>query len=63
MTHHHHHLLRDVAIAGAIGVGAYELWHLHHYGNLGFGNPYNQNGGLGSLFGSSYGYGGGYGPY
>jgi hypothetical protein len=70
MTHHHHHLLRDVAIAGAVGLGAYELWHLHQYGNFGIGNPYNQNSGiLGGLFGGPSGYGaplgytGGYGPY
>jgi hypothetical protein len=72
---HNHHLLRDVGLAGAAGLGGYELWHHHQYGDFGFGNPYNQgfgNGGYGG-YGSPYGYGapggfgsgfgGGYGSY
>jgi hypothetical protein len=66
--HHHHHPLLDVALVGAAGLGAYELYHHHQYGNFGFGNPYNQNTGFGgfggydSPYGSPYGYGapGGY---
>lgn len=42
MEHHHHHLLRDVAMTGAAGLVGYELWHHHQYGNFGFGNPYQQ---------------------
>ena len=63
-----HHLLRDIGLAGAAGLGGYELWHHHHYGNFGFGNPYNQGTGFGG-YGAPYGYGapggfgGGYGPY
>ncbi|CAF2662103.1 unnamed protein product [Rotaria sp. Silwood2] len=65
---HHHHLLGDALLAGAVGLGAYELWHHHQYGNFGFGNPYNQGGMFGG-YDSSYGYGpyasygGGYGTY
>lgn len=58
--HHHHHLLRDIAIAGAIGLGAYELYHYNRYGNFGFGNPYNNGMNFGG-YGSPYGYGGDYG--
>ena len=58
--HHHHHLLRDVGIAGAVGLGAYELWHHHQYGNFGFGNPNNQGYGYGG-YGTPYGYGAPYG--
>ena len=43
MTHHHHHLLH-VMIAGAVGLGGYEVWHYHQYGNFGFGNPYHHHG-------------------
>jgi len=55
--HHPHHLnhpILDAALVGAAGLGAYELYHHHEYGNFGFGDPYNQGG-----FGG--GYGGGYG--
>ena len=31
--------LSEVVLAGAIGLGMYELYHHHHYGNFGFGNP------------------------
>ncbi|CAF1410543.1 unnamed protein product [Adineta steineri] len=53
--HHHHHLnhpFMDAALVGAVGLGAYELWHHHQYGTWGFGNPYNQGGA-----GGQYGYG------
>ena len=53
---HHPHLLRDVALAGAVGLGGYELWHLHHYGNFGFGDPYQQNYNYGG-YTTPYGYG------
>ncbi len=49
------HPFLDVALVGAASLGAYELWHHHHYGNFGFGNPYNQ-GGFGG-YGTPYGYG------
>ncbi|CAF1424283.1 unnamed protein product [Adineta steineri] len=55
MHHHHHHLnhpFMDAALVGAVGLGAYELWHHHQYGTWGFGNPYNQGGA-----GGQYGYG------
>jgi hypothetical protein len=52
--HHLHHPFLDAALVGAVGLGAYELWHHHHYGNFGFGNPYNQ-GGFGG-YGANYGY-------
>jgi hypothetical protein len=67
MHHHLNHPVLDVALAGAAGLGAYELYHHHQYGNFGFGNPYNQNMGFGG-YGDPYGYGapggfiGGYGP-
>jgi len=72
MPHHHHHLnhpILDLALVGAVGLGAYELWHHHHYGNFGFGNPNNQNTGFGGSIDPYGGYGapggstGGYGPY
>ncbi|UJR08388.1 hypothetical protein I4U23_012659 [Adineta vaga] len=44
---------------GAVGLGAYELWHHHHYGNFGFGNP-NNHGAFSSPYGASYGYNGFY---
>lgn len=49
--HHLHHPFLDAALVGAVGLGAYELWHHHHYGTWGFGNPYNQGGfgGYGSV--------------
>ncbi|CAF1148646.1 unnamed protein product [Rotaria sp. Silwood1] len=53
--HHHHHLLGDALLAGAVGFGAYELWHHHQYGNFGFGNPYNYD--MSGGYGSPYGYG------
>ncbi len=58
--HHLHHPFLDAALVGAVGLGAYELWHHHQYGNFGFGNPYNQ-GGFGGGYGSPYGYGANYG--
>ncbi|CAF0758254.1 unnamed protein product [Adineta steineri] len=54
-----HHPFLDMAIVGAVGLGAYELWHHHHYGNFGFGNPYNQAGFGG--YSNPYGYGTPYG--
>lgn len=51
------HLLRDIAIVGAVGLGAYELYHLHQYGTLGFGNPYNQGYGGYTGYGDAYAYG------
>jgi hypothetical protein len=61
------HPFLDVALVGAAGLGAYELWHHHHYGNFGFGNPNNQGGfgGYGNSnnqggfggYGTPYGYG------
>ena len=55
---HHHHLLRDVMIAGAIGLGAYELYHYQQYGDFGFGNPnhHHHHHGFGG-YGTPYGYG------
>jgi hypothetical protein len=42
MPHHRHHqFLRDIAVGGALAFGAYELYHLHQYGNFGIGNPYH----------------------
>ncbi len=52
---HLNHPFLDAALVGAAGLGAYELWHHHHYGNFGFGNPNNQ-GGVGN-YGNPYGYG------
>ncbi|CAF4916961.1 unnamed protein product, partial [Rotaria socialis] len=43
--------LEELALAGAVGLGAYELYHHHQYGNFGFGNPYNNNNN------NSFGYG------
>lgn len=50
------HALEEAALVGAIGLGAYELYHLHKYGTLGFGNPYNQSYGS-TGYGDPYGYG------
>jgi hypothetical protein len=63
--HHHHNLQHpflDTALVGAAGLGAYELWHHHHYGNFGFGNPYNRGGFGGGFggYGAPYGYNGFY---
>jgi hypothetical protein len=59
-----HHPFLDVALVGAAGLGAYELWHHHQYGNFGFGNPYNQGGFGGSGgYGTPYGYGQSYGHH
>ncbi len=52
--HHLHHPFLDAALVAAAGLGAYELWHHHHYDNFGFGNSYNQ-GGFGG-YGVNYGY-------
>jgi hypothetical protein len=51
--------------AAVVGLAGYELWHHHHYGNFGFGNPYNHyNNGFGGGYGGSpYGYGVPYGDY
>ena len=51
--------LPEAALAAGIGLGAYELYHHHRYGNFGFGNPYNNGGGFQNFggYGSSYGYG------
>jgi len=50
---HLHHPFLDAGL----GLGAYELWHHHHYGNFVFGNPYHHHhlGGYGG-FGARYGY-------
>lgn len=53
--------LEEAALVGAIGLGAYELYHVHQYGSLGFGNPYNQGAGFpgfggGAAYGNPYGY-------
>ena len=48
--------LPEVALAGAVGLGAYELYHHHQYGNFGFGNPNHQSFGMGG-YGDPYGYG------
>ena len=69
-----HHPFLDAALIGGAGLGAYELYHHHQYGNFGFGNPYGGGlggGGFGGGYGSPYGYngygggygGGGYGGY
>lgn len=47
--------LEEAALIGAIGLSAYELYHLHQYGTLGFGNPYNQGYGYAG-YGDPYGY-------
>ena len=55
-----HHPFLDAALVGGAGLGAYELYHHHEYGNFGFGNPY----GGGGFGGGGGGFGGGYGsPY
>ncbi|CAF0713151.1 unnamed protein product [Adineta steineri] len=54
-----HHPFLDMVIVGAVGLGAYELWHHHHYGNFGFGNPYNHAGFGG--YSNPYGYSAPYG--
>jgi hypothetical protein len=51
-----HHPFLDIAAVGAVGLGAYELWHHHHYGTFGFGNP-NKQGGMGGQY-SQGGFGG-----
>jgi hypothetical protein len=55
---HLNHPFLDAALVGGAALGAYELWHHHHYGNFGFGNPNNQLGGFGGGYGAPYGYGG-----
>jgi hypothetical protein len=50
--------LPELALAGAVGLGAYELYHHHKYGNFGFGNPYNNSFGYGSPYGYNTGFGG-----
>jgi len=52
---HLNHPFLDAALVGAVGLGAYELWHHHHYGTWGFGAPTNQ-GGFGG-YGTQTGYG------
>ncbi|CAF1410469.1 unnamed protein product [Adineta steineri] len=47
MPHHLNHPFMDAALVGAVGLGAYELWHHHHYGTWGFGNPNKHHGGGG----------------
>ncbi|CAF1090984.1 unnamed protein product [Rotaria sp. Silwood1] len=65
-----HHFLEDAVLLGALGFGAYELYHLYQYGNFGIGNPYHHPMGYGGFggygtYGTPYGYSGfGYGhPY
>ncbi len=53
MPHHH---LAELAAVGALAFGAYELYHLHQYGNFGIGNPYHHGISFGGM-GSPYGYG------
>jgi hypothetical protein len=54
----------EMALAGAAGLGAYELYHHHQYGNFGFGNPYNNGMGYGSPYGyNNMGFGGFGGPH
>jgi hypothetical protein len=53
---HLNHPFLDAALVGLVG---YELWHYHHYGNFGFGNPYRHQHLLGG-FGTPYGYSGYY---
>jgi hypothetical protein len=53
---HLNHPFLDAALVGAVGLGAYELWHHHQYGNFGFGAPNNPQAGFGG-YGSPYGYG------
>jgi hypothetical protein len=55
---HLQHPFMDAALVGAVGLGAYELWHHHQYGTFGFGNPNNQGGFGGGGYGG--GEGGGY---
>jgi hypothetical protein len=47
--------LSEIALAGAVGLGAYELYHHHQYGNFGFGNPYNNGMGMGMGMGTGMG--------
>jgi len=54
------HPFMDAALVGAAGLGAYELYHHHQYGNFGFGNPNNQ-GGFGGGYGDPNAYGAPYG--
>ena len=56
--HHHHlqHPFLDAALVGAVGLGAYELWHHHHYGSFGFGNPNHHQGGVMNPYSAPYGY-------
>jgi hypothetical protein len=67
-------IIRGIELLGLVG---YELWHKHHYGTWGFGDPnkknnnnnYNYNQGYGyGRYATPYGYApngfsGGYGPY
>ncbi|CAF2867468.1 unnamed protein product [Rotaria sp. Silwood2] len=50
-----HHFLEDALLVGALGFGAYELYHLYQYGNFGIGNPYHHTMGFGG-YGAPYGY-------
>jgi hypothetical protein len=57
---HHHHHLAELALVGALALGAYELYHLERYGNFGFGDPNNNGisfGGYGAPYATQYGYG------
>lgn len=54
MPHHHH--LGEIAVLGAMALGAYELYHLERYGNFGFGNPNHHVTGYGG-YGTGYGFG------
>jgi len=49
--------VEELALLGALAFGAYELYHLHKYGNFGIGNPYNNSIGTGG-YDVPYGYGG-----
>lgn len=51
--------LDKAALLGATGLGAYELYHHHRYGNFGFGNPYRHHALV--AIGGPYGYGVPYG--
>jgi hypothetical protein len=53
---HLQHPFLDAALVGVAGLGAYELWHHHHYGTWGFGNPNNHVGATGT-YGAPYAYG------
>jgi hypothetical protein len=59
MPHHHH--LGEIAVLGAMALGAYELYHLERYGNFGFGNPNHHSTGYGGYSTGYGGYGTGYG--